>query len=86
MVMCLRTYSQTSASVQSVQLVGSWDNFTKRYPMQKDVRRGHGQWRGCYSFKGIISDGDGQRSPTRNGGLKMGHTYWYYVSIHPMKS
>lgn len=72
---------QTAASVPSVQLVGSWDNFNKRYPMQRDARRGHGQWRGCYSFKDIICDGDGQRSPKRDGGLKMGRTYWYYYEL-----
>jgi hypothetical protein len=47
--------------------------------MERDVRRGSGQWRGCYSFKDIICDGDGSSSPRRNGGLKMGSTYYYYV-------
>ncbi|KAK5654177.1 hypothetical protein OQA88_7608 [Cercophora sp. LCS_1] len=51
--------------------------------MERDVRRDRGQWRGCYSFKDIICDGDGGSVPKRNGGLKMGQTYYYYVSIRP---
>jgi hypothetical protein len=51
--------------------------------MEKDVRRGRDQWRGCWAFKDIICDGDGARSPKRNGGLKMGHSYWYYVCERP---
>lgn len=48
--------SQTHPSTQSVQLIGSWDNFSQSYPMQRDVRRGRGQWRGCYSFRDIVCD------------------------------
>jgi hypothetical protein len=47
--------------------------------MERDSRRGNGQWRGVHSFKDITCDGDGVRNPKRNGGLKMGHDYWYYV-------
>jgi hypothetical protein len=47
--------------------------------MERDVRRDRGQWRGCYSFKDIICDGDSGSVPKRNGGLKMGATYYYYV-------
>lgn len=72
-----------SFSAQSVDLVGSWDNFSKRYPMEQDLRRGHGQWRGVHSFKDITCDGDGTVNAKRNGGLKMGHEYWYYVSAMP---
>ncbi|OBT78380.1 hypothetical protein VF21_02109 [Pseudogymnoascus sp. 05NY08] len=75
---------QTSSHARSVQLIGSWDNFSKRYPMEKDARRGHGEWRGCYSFKDITCDGDSANSANsakRNGGLKMGHTYYYYYEI-----
>ncbi|OBT64039.1 hypothetical protein VE03_06679 [Pseudogymnoascus sp. 23342-1-I1] len=72
---------QTSSHARSVQLIGSWDNFTKRYPMEKDARRGHGEWRGCYSFKDIICDGESVNPAKRNGGLKMGHTYYYYYEI-----
>ncbi|ELR06699.1 hypothetical protein VC83_05241 [Pseudogymnoascus destructans] len=72
---------QTSSHARSVQLIGSWDNFSKRYPMEKDARRGHREWRGCYSFKDIICDGDFANSAKRSGGLKMGHTYYYYYEI-----
>jgi len=52
--------------------------------MERDIRRDRGQWRGCYSFKDIICDGDSGSVPKRSGGLKMGQTYYYYVSIaHP---
>lgn len=48
--------------------------------MERDVRRDRGQWRGCYNFKDITCD-EGQLGPTRrNGGLKMGHPYYFYVS------
>jgi hypothetical protein len=47
--------------------------------MEKDLKRGRGQWRGCYSFKDIICDGAEGGSPKRSGGLKMGQEYWYYV-------
>lgn len=71
---------QTSSSTQSVDLVGSWDNFTKHYPMERDARRAHGQWRGCHTFEDIISDTEGGGSKAkRKGGLKMGQTYYYYV-------
>jgi len=41
---------------------------------------GRGHWRGCHSFTDIICDGDRLKADDgRNGGLKMGGTYWYYV-------
>lgn len=61
-------------------LRGSWDNFSKPYTMERDSRRDRGQWRGCHAFRGIICDGDSMLSQGRDGGLKMGHTYYYYVS------
>lgn len=73
-------YRQTNPSVQVVHLVGSWDNFTRAYSMERDSRRDHGQWRGCYTFKDIVCEGDAGGVPKRTGGLKMGHTYYYYVS------
>lgn len=74
---------QTHPSVQSVSLIGSWDNFTAPYPMQRDSRRGHGQWKGCHSFRDIFCD-DKDLSKTRSGGLSMGHTYYYYVRFTPL--
>ncbi|PHH69311.1 hypothetical protein CDD80_6834 [Ophiocordyceps camponoti-rufipedis] len=71
---------QTDPSVQSVNLIGSWDGFSAWYAMKPDVRRGRGQWRGCYSFKDIICD-DESAVARRHGGLKMGATYYYYVSF-----
>ena len=47
--------------------------------MERDTRRNRGQWRGCYAFKDIILDGDSRSTPKRDGGLKMGQTYYYYV-------
>lgn len=48
--------------------------------MERDCRMGRGHWRGCHSFTGIICDGDGIKADdSRDGGLKMGGTYWYYV-------
>ncbi|KAK0124399.1 hypothetical protein ONS95_009360 [Cadophora gregata] len=72
---------QTPHSTQSVHLIGSWDNFTKHYPMERDIRRSRSQWRGCYTFEDIICDGDGPSSPKRTGGLKMGSTYYYYYEL-----
>lgn len=50
--------------------------------MQRDARRSREHWTGCYSFENIICDGNvSTTGGTRNGGLKMGGTYWYYVSL-----
>ncbi|OIW34014.1 hypothetical protein CONLIGDRAFT_569183 [Coniochaeta ligniaria NRRL 30616] len=49
--------------------------------MERDIRRDRGQWRGCHSFKDIICDGEGGYSPSRDGGLKMGETYFYYYEL-----
>ncbi|KAF5023357.1 hypothetical protein F66182_4595 [Fusarium sp. NRRL 66182] len=93
--------------------------------MQRDIRRGRDQWRGCYTFRDIVCDdvsvspsatvtgvgagfgpvaaagtSSGSSSGTgtdtdnhthtasgpsypnkRHGGLKMGHTYYYYYEL-----
>jgi len=72
-------FRRTSSSTQSVHLIGSWDNFAKRYSMERDIRRSSNQWRGCYKFDHIINDGESGPSHKRSGGLKMGSTYYYYV-------
>lgn len=73
--------SHCPAALRSVILLGSWDNFTGPYPLELDVRRGHNFWRGCFTFSDVICDGDLDDLTTkRNGPLKMGGTYWYYVS------
>ena len=78
-------YRRTHPSVKAVHLVGSWDNFGKPYTMERDIRRDRGQWKGCYTFKDIICDGDSGRTTKRNGGLKMGQTYYFYVSLFSMR-
>lgn len=47
--------------------------------MERDSRVGPGHWRGCHTFTDMIGDGPDQ-TQWRTGGLKMGGTYWYYVS------
>ncbi|OHE93811.1 hypothetical protein CORC01_10937 [Colletotrichum orchidophilum] len=50
--------------------------------MERDIRRDRGEWRGCHTFKDIVLDDDlGVRDTKRNGGLKMGNTYYYYYEI-----
>ncbi|KAK5997441.1 hypothetical protein PT974_02798 [Cladobotryum mycophilum] len=49
--------------------------------MERDIRRGHGQWRGCYSFKNIVCEDSVRSDCKRSGGLKMGHTYYYYYEV-----
>jgi hypothetical protein len=67
--------------VRSLILLGSWDNFTRPYLLELDTRGGRGIWKGCFTFSDIICDGDlDQPVPKRDGLLKMGGTYWYYVS------
>lgn len=73
---------QTRPAVRSVELLGSWDNFTRRYPMEKDVRRGRGTWRGCHSFEEIFYEGRHRSmEQKRAGGLRMGGTYWYFYVL-----
>jgi hypothetical protein len=52
------------------------------YPMKRDTRLGAEHWTGCHSFENIICDGHlDQTSGTRQGGLKMGGTYWYHYQL-----
>ncbi|OKL64680.1 hypothetical protein UA08_01051 [Talaromyces atroroseus] len=70
------------SNVRSVDLVGSWDNFSRPYAMERDRRMGAGHWRGCHTFTDIVRDGTSpSQSPGRSGGLKMGGTYWYYYRL-----
>lgn len=73
---------RTPPTTRSVSLWGSWDNFKTSYPMKRDARIGPEHWSGCHTFNNIICDGrlDGQNQP-RQGGLKMGGTYWYYYKL-----
>lgn len=73
---------QVPTTAFSVEILGSWDNFTKPYQLKRDRKTGPGQWRGCHTFENITCDGDTLHSSTsRDGGLKMGGTYWYYYVI-----
>lgn len=79
-----RSSSCVNPNVRSVKLLGSWDNFSKPYSMERDRRVGPGQWRGCHTFTDIVRDGSHpDPSNGRSGGLKMGGTYWYYVRTLP---
>ncbi|KEY67325.1 hypothetical protein S7711_04576 [Stachybotrys chartarum IBT 7711] len=72
---------QTEPGVQSVHLLGSWDNFSNHYTMERDIRRGRDQWKGCYSFKDVACHDHAVGSYHRSGGLAMGHTYYYYFEV-----
>ena len=80
--------SQAPTTVFSVEILGSWDNFSKPYQLKRDRRTGPGQWRGCHTFENITCDGDTllNASTSRDGGLKMGGTYWYYVRLFRAKT
>lgn len=71
------------AEARTVELLGSWDNFTNPYLMEHDRRRGTGYWSGCFKFENIIFDGDSSNwNKPRTGGLKQGGTYWYYYRLN----
>ena len=70
------------SSTRTLTLYGSWDNFRVGYSMNKDLQSGSQYWSGCFNFSNIICDGrpsDVIRS--RDGGLKMGGTYWYHYKL-----
>ncbi|KAJ8116667.1 hypothetical protein OPT61_g1952 [Boeremia exigua] len=73
---------QCPTALRSVVLLGSWDNFSKRYKLHLDTRGGRNIWKGCFTFSNIFCDGDlDMLSPKRDGPLKMGGTYWYYYEV-----
>ena len=66
----------------SMSLLGSWDNFTRSYKMKRDSRVGQDHWSGCHRFSDIICDGNLEVDrKSRDGGLKMGGTYWYFYRL-----
>jgi hypothetical protein len=78
----LVTFMLQHPSARVVELLGSWDNFAEPWEMRRDSRRGYGCWTGCHRFSNIVYDGDSNGfHEKREGGLKMGGTYWYYVSF-----
>ncbi|TKA68708.1 hypothetical protein B0A49_03241 [Cryomyces minteri] len=73
---------RSAPGVRSVELLGSWDNFTRPYPMERDLRKSSKHWSGCFKFSSIVFDGDTtSTSKRRNGGLKQGGTYWYFYRV-----
>ncbi|KAJ6160498.1 hypothetical protein N7470_003894 [Penicillium chermesinum] len=72
----------TNPDIRSVKLLGSWDNFSKPYSMERDRRVGPGYWRGCFQFTDIMADGSHDHAQWRADGLKMGCTYWYYYILN----
>lgn len=76
----LTLLSQAPISAITVELIGSWDRFSKSYPLRRDDRTGPGHWRGCHTFTDITCDGESlDLLAKRDGGLKMGGKYWYFV-------
>jgi hypothetical protein len=75
---------QTEPSVRFVHIFGSWDNFSTHHTMERDSRRGLGHWRGIHSFRNSVCENDGKAAASKNSGLKMGGTYYYYVSAQTM--
>ncbi|KAH7038140.1 uncharacterized protein B0I36DRAFT_212157, partial [Microdochium trichocladiopsis] len=75
--------SETDPSVQTVTLIGSWDNFSQHYAMERDVRRDQGQWRGCHALQKQPNEA-GFAANKRSGGgpLRMGQTYHYYYEVN----
>lgn len=56
---------RTSSNVKTVHLIGSWDNYTGKLPLSKDVKSGKaGAWKGTFRFQGAT--------------LQPGQRYWYY--------
>ncbi|KAI0590240.1 hypothetical protein Alg130_02461 [Pyrenophora tritici-repentis] len=69
-------------ALRCVAVLGSWDNFSRPYPLELDSRGGCNIWKGCFTFSDIVCDGDlQQQTSKRNGPLKMGGTYWYYYKV-----
>ncbi|KAF2466322.1 uncharacterized protein BDR25DRAFT_328053 [Lindgomyces ingoldianus] len=70
------------AASRTIELLGSWDNFSRAYHLKRDQRRGLNIWSGCFTFEDIFCDGDlSNLGRKRNGALKMGGTYWYYYKV-----
>jgi hypothetical protein len=73
---------RTPPTTRSVSLWGSWDNFALPYAMLRDSRIGPEHWTGCHNFSNIICDGHlNAGNQPRQGGLRLGGTYWYYYKL-----
>ncbi|CAE7030363.1 hypothetical protein PTNB73_05529 [Pyrenophora teres f. teres] len=74
--------SHCPTALRCVAVLGSWDNFSRPYPLELDSRGGCNIWKGCFIFSDIVCDGDlQQQTSKRDGPLKMGGTYWYYYKV-----
>jgi hypothetical protein len=49
--------------------------------MERDTRRGLGHWKGVHSFRDSICSIGGDRKNKKSAGLKMGGSYYFYVSV-----
>ena len=59
---------RTSASVKTVHLLGSWDNYAGQLPLARDKNSSEaGAWKGTFRFGGAT--------------LKAGQRHWYYYII-----
>jgi hypothetical protein len=66
MVTTQLNFTLTSHNCKTVQLFGSWDNYSGQPPLSKDTKKSGG-WMGCFEFQGTT--------------LKPGQRYWYYYII-----
>jgi len=57
---------RTTPHVNTVHLLGSWDNYVGQLPMSRDPTKSAGGWVGTFRFQ--------------PGTLTPGQRYWYYVS------
>ncbi|PNS15185.1 Eukaryotic translation initiation factor 4E-1 [Sphaceloma murrayae] len=82
-VFALYTFAlKLSIHAQTVELYGSWDNFSRPWPLHRDAHRGRGHWTACHTFENIIFDGiRPEWSKPRNGPLKQGGRYWYFYRL-----
>ncbi|KAF4550783.1 Hypothetical protein D9617_16g015730 [Elsinoe fawcettii] len=70
------------ANVRTVELYGSWDNFSRAWRLDRDLLRGRHSWSGCHKFENVIFDGiKPDWSKPRNGALKQGGRYWYFYRL-----
>lgn len=59
---------RTSSNVQTVHLLGSWDNYSVQLPLSADRSSSKaGAWKGTFRFNSAT--------------LELGHRYWYYYIV-----
>lgn len=55
---------RTTANVQTVHLIGSWDGYQGQLPLSRDPSKQAGAWTGTFRFQSTV--------------LQQGQRYWYY--------